>query len=54
MSFFVPAGYGHIFPSTSAGKLFCIPYALVGMSLLLVFMKEIGDIMAVGVKYMYR
>lgn len=46
-------GYGHISPVTKAGRLFCIAYALIGMPLLLVFMKDIGDLMADGVRYLY-
>ncbi|TRY67796.1 hypothetical protein TCAL_15883 [Tigriopus californicus] len=46
-------GYGHISPKTFGGKLFCIGYALVGIPLLLVFMKDIGDLMADGVRWMY-
>ena len=47
-------GYGHISPSTFSGKLFCIGYALIGIPLLLVFMKDIGDLMGDGVRWMYR
>ncbi len=47
-------GYGHIFPKTFAGKLYTIAYAMVGMPLLLLFMKDIGDSMAKGVRYAYR
>lgn len=39
---------------TFGGKLYTIAYALVGMPLLLVFMKDIGDSMADGVRYIYR
>lgn len=46
-------GYGHISPKTFGGKLFCIGYALIGIPLLLVFMKDIGDLMADGVRWMY-
>ena len=46
-------GYGHISPKTFAGKLFCILYSLIGIPLLLVFMANIGDLMANGVRWMY-
>ncbi len=47
-------GYGHIYPLTFAGKLFTIFYAMIGMPLLILFMKDIGDSMAKGVRYAYR
>ena len=37
-----------------AGKLFCMLYSLVGIPLLLVFMANIGDLMANGFRWMYR
>ena len=39
-------GYGHQSPLSSEGKLFCIVYALIGIPLLLVFLNDIGAIMA--------
>ena len=47
-------GYGQIFPKTEAGMMFCIGYALVGIPLLLVFMANVGDLMATSVKWIYR
>ena len=47
-------GYGHIFPRTIAGKMFCIVYALVGIPILLVFMAKIGDLMGDGFRWTYR
>jgi hypothetical protein len=47
-------GYGHIVPKTDAGKMFCIVYALIGIPLLLVFMANIGDLMASTIKWIYR
>ena len=46
-------GYGHIFPTTFYGKLFCMIYSIVGIPLLLVFMADIGDLLAKGVRYSY-
>lgn len=46
-------GYGHIAPKTFAGKMFCMLYALVGIPLLLVFMANIGDLMADAFRWMY-
>jgi hypothetical protein len=34
--------------------MFCIGYALVGIPLLLVFMANVGDLMATSVKWIYR
>ena len=41
-------------PKTTAGKMFCIGYALIGIPLLLVFMANIGDLMAVAFRWIYR
>ena len=46
-------GYGHIAPKTFYGKVFCMIYSIVGIPLLLVFMADIGDLMAHGVRYSY-
>jgi len=46
-------GYGHISPGTPEGKLFCIFYSLIGIPLLLVFMTQIGDWMAVTFRWLY-
>jgi len=46
-------GYGHISPGTDNGKLFCIFYSLIGIPLLLVFMTQIGDWMAVTFRWLY-
>jgi hypothetical protein len=34
--------------------MFCIGYALVGIPLLLVFMANVGDLMAVAFRWIYR
>lgn len=46
-------GYGHIFPQTTNGKLFCIIYSLFGIPLLLIFMSNIGDWMATSFRWLY-
>jgi len=46
-------GYGHISPGTINGKLFCILYSLIGIPLLLVFMSQIGDWMAISFRWLY-
>ena len=51
---FLPfTGYGHISPSTIAGKIFTMVYALVGMPLFLLYLANIGDIMAKAFKWTY-
>jgi len=46
-------GYGHIFPKTFMGKVITIPYALFGMPLLIIFLGNIGNAMADGLKLFY-
>ena len=40
--YFIP-GYGHMTPSTFAGRMFCIFYALVGIPLCMLTLKVMGD-----------
>ena len=46
-------GYGHISPKSSAGQLFTIIYALIGMPLLMMFLGNIGNAFGDGIKYTY-
>jgi len=46
-------GYGHISPKTSDGQMFTIVYALIGMPLLVMFLNNVGEAMADGIKYSY-
>ncbi|CAD5125342.1 DgyrCDS13581 [Dimorphilus gyrociliatus] len=39
-------GYGHLFPSTTAGRVFCIFYAAFGIPLTGIFLSELGKRMA--------
>ncbi|XP_075060519.1 potassium channel subfamily K member 16 [Mixophyes fleayi] len=36
-------GYGHLYPSTTAGQVFCVFYALFGIPLNLAFLNQIGN-----------
>ena len=47
-------GYGHISPKTFYGQMFCIFYNLIGVPLLLVFLANIGDVLANAFRYVYR
>lgn len=46
-------GYGHIAPVTPIGKLFTIFYAIIGMPLFLLYLSNIGDILATSFKWTY-
>lgn len=43
-------GYGNLSPSTVAGRIFCIFFALFGIPLNLVLLNEIGQLMLLGVQ----
>ena len=47
------SGYGHIAPVTPIGKLVTIFYAIIGMPLFLLYLSNIGDIMATSFKWTY-
>ncbi|KAM7117801.1 potassium channel subfamily K member 17 [Ciconia maguari] len=44
-------GYGNLSPSTAAGRIFCILFALFGIPLNLVLLNEIGQLMLLGVQH---
>ena len=46
-------GYGHIAPTTPVGKLVTIFYAIFGIPLFLLYLSNIGDIMATTFKWIY-
>lgn len=52
ISIFV-SGYGNIFPHTPEGKITTIVYAIIGMPLFLLYLSNIGDIMARSFKWIY-
>ncbi|KAL3270713.1 hypothetical protein HHI36_021241 [Cryptolaemus montrouzieri] len=46
-------GYGNITPHTMAGQIMTIFYAIIGMPLFLLYLSNIGDIMARSFKWIY-
>lgn len=46
-------GYGNIAPKTEWGKFATILYAIVGMPLFLLYLSNIGDILAKSFKWTY-
>ncbi|GFW58203.1 TWiK family of potassium channels protein 7 [Trichonephila clavipes] len=46
-------GYGHVTPKTQVGKVVTILYSLIGIPLTLIFLANIGDLMASVFRYAY-
>jgi hypothetical protein len=46
-------GYGNIAPKTEVGKVVTIVYAIIGMPLFLLYLSNIGDILAKSFKWTY-
>lgn len=46
-------GYGNIYPRTTWGKIATIVYAIIGMPLFLLYLSNIGDILARSFKWTY-
>nr|XP_027203323.1 two pore potassium channel protein sup-9-like [Dermatophagoides pteronyssinus] len=46
-------GYGNISPRTDRGKLMTILYAIIGIPLMLLYLTNIGDILAKSFRYVY-
>ncbi|XP_060533772.1 TWiK family of potassium channels protein 7 [Cylas formicarius] len=46
-------GYGNIWPHTPQGKITSIVYAIIGMPLFLLYLSNIGDVMARSFKWIY-
>ncbi|TGZ53142.1 Potassium channel subfamily K member 18 [Temnothorax longispinosus] len=47
------AGYGNLYPRTKWGKVATIVYAIIGMPLFLLYLSNIGDILARSFKWTY-
>lgn len=50
LSIMTTIGYGQIAPKSFAGQMFTFPYALIGMPLLMVFLGNLGGLMADATK----
>ena len=46
-------GYGNIAPRTSSGQMFCMVYTVFGLALMMLFLANIGNMMARTVKRSY-
>jgi len=46
-------GYGNISPRTDKGKMLTIMYAIIGIPLMLLYLTNIGDILAKSFRYVY-
>uniref|UniRef100_A0A1B6DH55 Potassium channel domain-containing protein n=1 Tax=Clastoptera arizonana TaxID=38151 RepID=A0A1B6DH55_9HEMI len=53
LSVITTIGYGNVAPRTSLGKLATIVYAIAGMPLFLLYLSNIGDILAKSFKWTY-
>jgi hypothetical protein len=47
------AGYGHISPSDVGGQLSLVLYTIIGLPLMMVFLANIGGVMAKALKYSF-
>ena len=50
---FLFSGYGNVFPRTVLGKVATIVYAIFGMPLFLLYLSNIGDLLAKSFKWLY-
>ena len=46
-------GYGNIAPRTSSGQMFCMVYTVFGLALMMLFLANIGNMMARTIKRSY-
>ena len=47
-------GYGHVFPQTDGGRIFCMIYALVGIPLFLLMIADIGKFVMEAIKELLK
>lgn len=47
------SGYGHITPKTQWGKVVCMVYSLLGIPIMVLFLTNIGEIMASLFRFIY-
>lgn len=50
----VVSGYGNLTPRTAGGKFATVFYALIGIPLMLLYMANVGDILATSFKFTYQ
>ncbi|XP_076056821.1 potassium channel subfamily K member 15-like [Oratosquilla oratoria] len=53
LSVYTTIGYGNLTPRTDMGKLTTIAYAIVGMPLMLLYMANLGEILANTLKFLF-
>ncbi|XP_063599989.1 TWiK family of potassium channels protein 18-like [Penaeus indicus] len=53
LSVYTTIGYGNMTPRTEWGKITTILYAIVGMPLMLLYMSNVGEILAKAFKFLY-
>lgn len=51
--YFIPTGYGNVAPRSPWGKMITIIYGIVGMPLFLLYLSNVGDILARGFKWTF-
>ena len=49
----LPTGYGYLTPHTTWGKICTIVYAIVGIPLMLLYMSNVGAVLANCFKFVY-
>ncbi|XP_077977920.1 potassium channel subfamily K member 18-like [Glandiceps talaboti] len=47
-------GYGHMTPATTAGRLLCLFYAVIGIPLYFLYLAKLGDLLAIPLRKLYK